>query len=89
MFQNTDGGLLRCCVTQNLEGIAAAAVSNSSDKLNELAPRNNAERARLQEEIAELKQQLAHAVAAAGSGGANVQALENELHDLQADKETV
>ncbi|KAI0745313.1 hypothetical protein C8Q76DRAFT_806678 [Earliella scabrosa] len=67
----------------DLEGLAAAAASNSRDKISELVPRANA---RLQEEIAELKQQLAEAKAKS-SGGAN--ALEDELHSLQLDRETL
>ena len=53
-----------------------------------MAPRNNAERAKLQEEIAELKLQLAQAKASAG-GNANMHALEDEVHSLMEDKETV
>ncbi len=68
--------------------MAAAARSASSDKLSELAPRANSERTRLQEEIADLKQQLSQAKTQS-SGGADVHDLEEELHLLQEDRETV
>ncbi|KAI1795501.1 hypothetical protein LXA43DRAFT_723290 [Ganoderma leucocontextum] len=71
----------------DLEGLAAAAASNSTDKLGELAPRANAERAKLQEELTELRQQLAQAQAATPSAGSSVQALEDELYSLRGDRE--
>ena len=73
---------------QDLEGLAAAAANASSDKLSELAPRANSERTRMQEEIAELKQQLAQSKAQSASG-LDLRALEDELHSLQEDRETV
>ncbi|KAI0759824.1 hypothetical protein BD413DRAFT_487303 [Trametes elegans] len=65
-----------------LEGLAATA-SNSAEKLAELAPRANSERAKLQEEIAELKQQLVQARAASGDPAAS-----DDVRSLQEDKQT-
>ncbi|KAI8993927.1 hypothetical protein BD414DRAFT_457184 [Trametes punicea] len=67
----------------DLEGLAATA-SNSAEKLAELAPRANSERVKLQEEIAELKQQLARA--RAGSGDT---ALTDDIRSLEEDKQTL
>ncbi|KAI0663349.1 hypothetical protein C8Q70DRAFT_1042120 [Cubamyces menziesii] len=66
----------------HLEGLAATA-SNSAEKLAELAPRASSERAKFQEEIAELRQQLAQARASGGDPG-----LADELHSLQEDRQT-
>ena len=68
---------------KHLEGLAATA-SNSAEKLAELAPRASSERAKFQEEIAELRQQLAQARASGGDPG-----LADELHSLQEDRQTV
>ncbi|TBU31589.1 hypothetical protein BD311DRAFT_98494 [Dichomitus squalens] len=72
----------------DLEGLAAATANNSTDKLSELAPRANAERAKLQEEITELKQQLAEARTDT-SGDNGLLALQDEIRLLQEDRETV
>ena len=66
---------------QNLEALAAATASSSADKISELASRGSAQ---LQEEIADLKRQLAHSKSAGFH--ANIQ---DELQALQEDKETV
>ncbi|OJT13108.1 hypothetical protein TRAPUB_10334 [Trametes pubescens] len=68
----------------DLEGLAATA-STSAEKLAELAPRANSERAKLQEEIAELKQQLVEARATHGDQGG----LSDELYSLQEDRQTL
>ncbi|EIW62820.1 uncharacterized protein TRAVEDRAFT_34134 [Trametes versicolor FP-101664 SS1] len=68
----------------DLEGLAATA-STSAEKLAELAPRANSERAKLQEEIAELKQQLMQARAINGDQGG----LSDELYSLQEDRQTL
>ena len=68
---------------KHLEGLAATA-SNSAEKLAELAPRASSERVKFQEEIAELRQQLAQARASGGDP-----ALADELHSLQEDRQTV
>ena len=72
---------------KHLEGLAATA-SNSAEKLAELAPRASSERAKFQEEIAELKQQLAQ-TKVESSGDSSLRALQDEIHQLEEDRETV